>query len=45
MTWKFHEDSNDRVPNRDFTELNKMSLKGGNFKAHVSYCFIILGCV
>ena len=35
MTWKFHEDSRDKDPNRDFTTLNKMGLKDGLYKANV----------
>jgi hypothetical protein len=26
MTWKFHQESKDKDPNRDFTKLNKLSL-------------------
>lgn len=27
MTWKFHNESKDKDPNRDFTKLNKLSLQ------------------
>ncbi|CAK60859.1 unnamed protein product (macronuclear) [Paramecium tetraurelia] len=36
MTWKFHQESQDRVPNRDFPELNKQSIHNGSVKAHVT---------
>lgn len=35
MTWKFHDSTRDKMPNRDFTKLNKMSLKMGAFKPNV----------
>jgi hypothetical protein len=37
MTWKFHKESKDKEPNRDFTELNKMSLKDGKYKSDVKF--------
>ncbi|CAK57406.1 unnamed protein product (macronuclear) [Paramecium tetraurelia] len=36
MTWKFHQESQDKVPNRDFAELNKQSIHNGSVKAHVT---------
>jgi hypothetical protein len=33
MTWKFHQESKDKEPNRDFTQLNKMGIKDGLYKA------------
>ena len=42
MTWKFHKESKDKEPNRDFTELNKMSLKDGKYKADVRILLLIL---
>jgi hypothetical protein len=36
MTWKFHQESEDRIPNRDFPELNKMSISNNLFNAHVT---------
>ncbi|CAD8174727.1 unnamed protein product [Paramecium pentaurelia] len=39
MTWKFHQESQDRVPNRDFAELNKQSIHNGSVKAHDMYKF------
>ncbi|CAD8083672.1 unnamed protein product [Paramecium primaurelia] len=39
MTWKFHKESQDQVPNRDFTELNKQSIHNGFVKAHDMYKF------
>ncbi|CAK67606.1 unnamed protein product (macronuclear) [Paramecium tetraurelia] len=37
MTWKFHQESQDRIPNRDFAELNKMSVFNGSLTAHDMY--------
>ncbi|CAK57927.1 unnamed protein product (macronuclear) [Paramecium tetraurelia] len=39
MTWKFHQESQDHLPNRDFAELNKQSIHNGSFKAHDMYKF------
>ncbi|CAD8194847.1 unnamed protein product [Paramecium octaurelia] len=39
MTWKFHQESQDQLPNRDFAELNKQSIHNGSVKAHDMYKF------
>jgi hypothetical protein len=35
MTWKFHEETKDKQPNRDFTKLNKKGVGMGAVKANV----------
>ena len=37
MTWKFHKESKDKEPNRDFTELNKILIKDGKYKSDVKF--------
>lgn len=45
MTWKFHQESSDRVPNRDFLELNKMSVFNGSISAHVTFISTLRICI
>lgn len=33
MTWKFHNETRDKEPQRDFKQLNKMSVGQGLYKA------------
>lgn len=35
MTWKYHHETRDKEPDRDFAKLNKMSLNSGLHKSNV----------
>ena len=36
MVWKFHKETRDKLPERDFLKLNKMALTQGFYKANVN---------